>query len=174
MRKLISLAISTIIFFGIYSCSKPAVTCPSGYTGANCATQITPSQIQITKVSVTNFPSVNPAGGGDWQAVEGSGYADIYPTVSDASGNVLHDFSAVYLSAASNQNINSFTPANPIILSSALSAYTFSLYNHNALLADDLMGSATNVLYNPYGAFPSTITVTGSGVTFVLSVKYLW
>ena len=173
MKKML-IGLVTVSILGLYSCDKPPAACNSGYTGTNCATQITPTQIQVTKISITNFPSTNPSSGNDWNLTESSGHADIYPTLSDSAGNTIYTFSSVYLTNASNQNVNTFTPGSPIILSSPLSAYSLTLYNHNNATADDNMGSATQVLYNPYGGFPSTITLSGSGVTFVLSVQYVW
>ena len=172
MKNLVSaLSLFAIIF--ICSCNK-SVTCPDGYTGADCTTQKTPTQIQITKISVNTFPSINPSTGNDWNLTEGTGYADIYPTLSDSAGNTIASFVASYITNASNLSTNSFTPSSPIILTNVQSAYSLTLYNHNNVSADDNMGSATKVLYSSYQGFPSTITLVGSNVTFTLTVKYLW
>jgi hypothetical protein len=168
MKNLIS-SLLIIGLIGISSCSKQA-TCPNGYTGSDCTTQKTPTQILVTKVTVTNFPATN--NGTDWNITEATGYADIYPVITDASGSTVYSFSSAYQQDVNYQNSTSFTPSSPISVSSAQNLYTITLYNHNNVTADDDMGSAYKILYNPYGGFPSTVTVSSSSVTFVLNLQY--
>lgn len=167
------LLLMSVLLMTVSSCSKND-SCPNGFTGSNCSQQKNPVQIQVTKVTVTNFPSTR-LDGTDWNLTESAGHADIYPTIADSSGNVVFTFRSVYLSNASNANNNIFTLSTPIILSNPLSSYTFTLFNWNSVAADDNMGSITKIIYNSSNNFPTTINLdNGAGLTFQLTVQYVY
>jgi hypothetical protein len=172
-RACYSAVILMAVILTISSCNKDNTpACPSHYTGANCSQQITPSQVQLSRITITGFPATN--NGSAWNTTEGSGYADIYPTISDSAGNVLFNGSASYIPDASSTLSYYFNFSIPIALT-PYSTYIFTLYNHNNFSADNNMGAVSTVLYTSTNGFPSTLNLTnGAGLSFQLSIQNVW
>ena len=160
-------------------------TCPQGFTGSNCGTQLTPSKILISKIRVNYFN--NNDNGSSWDpSIPTSNLLtpDIYVAIKDASNNTIYSSSTYYANVLSNgSNYFDFTPTNTIQLpiSSDLSNFTISLYDFdgadsNINSPDDLMGEKLFFPYSSYGGFPTTITVTNSNypVSFTLIFSYVW
>jgi hypothetical protein len=137
----------------------------------------------ITSITVTGFPQLQP-NGNDWNSggtgqSNASGFANIYPVVTDASGNTLYNFSQNTVTNAAYQSSYTFTPSTPITIANPTASYNLAIYNSLAGCAscsgsDPSMGFTTWV---PFTAgqtvgFPSTITATGGGVSFQLAVTY--
>jgi hypothetical protein len=160
-------------------------TCPQGYTGSNCGTQLTPSKISISKIRVNYFNNYD--NGSSWDpSIPTSSLLtpDIYVSIKDASNNTIYSAPTYYANVLSNgSNYFDFTPTNAIQLpiSSDLSNFTIYLYDFdgadsNINSPDDLMGQKLFFPYSSYGGFPTTITVTDSTypVSFTLTVSYVW
>ena len=168
---------SAVILFAVIliisSCNKDNTpACPAHYTGANCSQQVTPTQVQLSRITITSFPATN--NGSAWNITEGTGYADIYPTISDSAGNVLFNGSANYIADASSTTSYYFNFSIPIPLT-PYSTYTFTLYNHNNVSADNNMGAVSTVLYTSTNGFPSILNISnGAGLSFALSIQNVW
>ena len=174
MKNVFFLAATAVCLTIFISSCKKDSSCPNHYTGSDCSEQITPSQVQITKITVTKFPPAN-SNGNDWNTTENYGYADIYPVITDSTGNTVATFSNNVLDNSYYQTAYYWTPTNPIAIPYPASPYTFTLYNHNAVLSDDNMGNAITRLYSSNNGFPASISIdNGSGLAFTISVQYVW
>ena len=148
--------------------------CPTGFTGSNCDTQITPTQVKITKIRVTKFPDTN--NGNYWDTFPNSD-ADIYVTIQNSSSVTIYNSPTYFENATSNGvNFYDFVPTSPIIITSVLSPYFMYIYDFDAVGSDELMDF---YVFNPYsssGGFPTTKTFTNSSSTFSfqLTLEYVW
>jgi hypothetical protein len=148
--------------------------CPQGYTGGNCGTQVTPSQILITKIKVTAFPS-NRTNGNFWDETALGNFVrpDIFPYLKTGSTALLQ---GTAVQDAVNTSVYTWTPTTPVVLtqSQISSLYTLSLYDEDSL-TNEFMGGWDFYIYNSSGGFPTTRTVGAAGpVTFELTLSYVW
>lgn len=166
--------------FSISGCSSddsssPTTTpCPQGYTGPACLTQVTPSKIKITKITVKSFPMTN--GGFDWDSVIDGG-ADIDVRLFDS--NELPVFiSDNYYPDATTGNDYSFTPPQPIVITNMNQMYFLELYdydgNDSVANEDDFMGSSAFFPYSSTSGFPETKLLTNGQLEFELTLEYEW
>lgn len=149
-------------------------SCPQGYTGNNCGTQITPTQIAITKIRVTQFPDTN---NGSWWDTLPNSDADIYITIQNSSSTTLYNSPTYFQDATSNGvNYYDFVPSTPIVFSNVTNGYLMSIYDYDTVGSDQLMDFSTFYLYNSLGGFPTTKTYTNSTGTFsfTLTLSYVW
>jgi hypothetical protein len=153
--------------------------CPQGFTGSNCSTQITPTQIKITKIRVKKFPSAKP--NGNWWDILPNSDADIYVTIQNSNLNVIYNHPTVFTDAEIiGSNFYDFIPASPLIITNVNSQYLVNLYDYDGFLNDtnnDFIGFAGVTLYSlSQTGFPSTKTLTGlSGLLeFELTLSYVW
>jgi hypothetical protein len=156
------------------STSNCGCICPQGFTGSNCGTQITPSQILITKVKVSAFPSTT-TNGNFWDATAVGNYVrpDIFPYLTLGSTALLQ---GTAVQDAVNTSVYTWTPTTPVVLtqSQISSQYTLSLYDEDSL-TNEFMGGWNFYIYNSTGGFPTTKTVGAAGpVTFELTLSYVW
>jgi hypothetical protein len=149
-------------------------TCPQGFTGINCSTQVTPSQVKITKIRVTKFPDTN--NGKYWDSFPNSD-ADIYVTIKNSSSVTVFDSPTYFQNATSNGvNYYDFVPTTPVIITNVLSPYFMYIYDFDAVGSNELMDF---YVFNPYSSsdgFPTTKTFTNSASTFSfqLTLEYVW
>lgn len=149
-------------------------SCPQGYTGNNCGTQITPLQVLITKIRVTKFPDTNT---GNWWDTFPNSDADIYVTIQNSSSTTLYNSPTYFLDATSNGvNYYDFVPSTPIVFSNVTSGYLMNIYDFDTVGSDQLMDFSTFYLYNSLGGFPTSKTYTNSTGTFsfTLTLSYVW
>jgi hypothetical protein len=148
--------------------------CPQGFIGNDCGTQVTPTQVKITKIRVTKFPDTN--NGNYWDNFPNSD-ADIYVTIQNSSSVTIFDSPTYFENATSNGvNYYDFVPTSPIIIANAISPYYMYIYDFDAVGSDELMDF---YVFNPYsstGGFPTTKTFTNSASTFSfqLTLEYVW
>jgi hypothetical protein len=167
---------SALVFF---SCEKePAdpcanITCVNGncINGPSCANEDRPVKITLNKIELTSFPQTNPQGGG-WDS-DGTG-PDIYLTVSSGAMKVWED--PDYFSNAINTNTYTFTPSQPIALSTT-EDLTILVFDYETFAADTQMGgvSTTGELWTSYlkgRGFPSTTAFSAGGFSFNLHWTY--
>lgn len=159
--------------------------CPQGFTGNNCATQITPTKILVSKIRVNYFPNYD--NGSSWDPLlptSSLATPDIFVTIKDASSNVIFTAPTYYPNVLSNgSNYYDFTPVTPVILpiASVLSYFEVNLLDYdgadsNINSPDDLMGKKSFYPYSSSGGFPTTITVINDSypVSFTLTLSYVW
>jgi hypothetical protein len=153
------------------NCINGACDCFPGYSGPSCANEDRPVKITLDRIELTSFPQTNPQGGG-WDS-DGTG-PDVYVTVSSGSTKVWEAPS--YFSNAINSNTYTFTPSQPITLSTT-EALTVLVFDYETIAADTQMGgvSTTGELWTSYlkgRGFPSTTTFSAGGYSFNLRWTY--
>lgn len=149
--------------------APPTSTCPTGYTGTNCVTQITPSKIRINKITVTRHPALD--GGNTWDLTSN---ADIYVTLTVSGAPSPFFTSGVYQDANSTLDYD-FTNGLPIDLIGPTLTYEIRLFDEDGTSVDDYMGGISFIPYSSTAGFPSIITIDGGGsVAFQLHVTYIF
>lgn len=153
-------------------------TCPQGYSGANCSTQITPSKITITKIRVKKFPNLKP-NGNNWDSFVLPGYErpDIFPVLATFDGSTIL-FSGTPINDAFSYGNDTFDfiPTTPITINNVTNQYKLVLYDEDTNNTFELMGGYNVNLYDSTGGFPTIIAVsnTTSLYGFELTVSYTW
>lgn len=151
--------------------------CPTGYTGSNCGTQITPTKISISKVVITNFPALNPLGS-TWDLNPLNpinNNPDIYLVFINSTSTYFNTLSNRFNDAISGTEYT-YTFTTPVEITNINSLHNITLYNWNTSGADDEMGSITFTPYSNTNNFPSIITQTDSSTNFQVKfyVTYTW
>ncbi len=149
--------------------------CPQGFTGSNCSTQITPTQVKITSIRVTKFPDATPNGNW-WDTTPSNSDADIFLTIENINNTTIWTSPTYYTDATGIGTLSyNFVPTTPIIITNFTSGYYMNIWDKDTLSSEfiDL------VLFNPYnssGGFPTTKTFTNSTSTFSfqLTLEYVW
>lgn len=170
-------------FNGGTSTPNCGCTCPQGYTGSNCQTQVQPTKITITKIRVTSFPNTTSSGA-TWDSSFPNAaniFADIRVSLKDGNLNEIYG-SGYYANVLSNgTNYYDFTPATPINITYVNSFFTLDLLDYDAassnaiFTSDEFMATSFFNIYTATGGFPTTLTLVGSS-TFraELTLSYTW
>lgn len=163
------------------STSDCGCTCPIGFTGSNCSTQITPTKILITKITVKNFPNKKPDGVSTWDSTPFFTNPDIFPIITfDASGTTYELFKGTAIQdVISNGNGTdnfSWTPSTPIQLVAINSQFSIILYDEDSASTKEFMGGFNFIPYNSTGGFPTTVIMSNpnGSYKFELSLMYVW
>ncbi|MEC4048334.1 hypothetical protein OX284_002750 [Flavobacterium sp. SUN046] len=160
--------------------SKPdcGCSCPQGFTGANCGTQITPTKITITKIRVTKFPNYRPNNTyWDNLAIDPFTRPDIFPALFDSNANVIYKGSPTIQDAFSYGNDTfDFIPSTPIQITNTTGSFSLYLYDEDSSTAQETMGGFNLNLYTSTTGFPTTIVYgqASDPVGFELTVSYTW
>ncbi len=160
-------------------------TCPQGYTGSNCSTQILPTSIKITKIKVKYFSNYD--NGSNWDvtfptAVNAS--PDIYVTLQNSNNIELFNSPTYFENAISNGITTwDFIPATPITIPfTYFNSLKIRLYDYDGAVSnvndgiDDLMASSIFNIYSSTGGFPTTINLLDSStpIGYELTLQYTW
>lgn len=156
-------------------------TCPQGFSGANCSTQITPTKITITKIRVKKFPNLKP-NGNNWDSAVLPGFEkpDIFPVLFSQNGTSVLFAGVIKNDSFSYGNDNfDFIPTTPIEITKITEKYIITLWDDDTILTiinQELMGSIDFNIYTSTGGFPTTIILSNptSLVGFELTVTYTW
>ncbi len=153
--------------------------CPVGYSGINCGTQATPTQIKITKIRVKKFPSATP--NGNWWDIIPNSNADIYVTIENSNLTVIYNHPTYYPDAEIiGSNYYDFIPSTPIAITNVSGQYLVNLYDYDGSTNDannDLIGYAGLTPYSlSQVGFPSTKSITALNGTleFEIYFTYQW
>lgn len=151
------------------TCYDGSCTCPTGYTGSDCSTQKTPTQILISKIVVTGFPATTSNGAG-WDLTDGP---DIFPRFFIS--NTLAWSSTLHYSNCTNSYQYEFVPAQNIVITNTLAQCNVSLYDWDGVSADDPMTGRSFYPYSTTGGFPTTLNFTNiDGFKVTLYVSYVF
>lgn len=161
MKKLF-LALSILTF--TLSCSD-SEKCKQGYTGSNCNNQIYPTKITVTKVTVSEFPSLDGSSA-TWDVGTGP---DIY-LVLYAGENLVYE-SDSYFEDASNSNTYEFEFTYDM---NGSSIYTIELYDYDDLDDDDFIGNYEFLAYDDNEGFPKELVIGSGDLIFTFHVSYTW
>jgi hypothetical protein len=136
-----------------------ACDCPEGYTGEDCGTELSPSEIWITKIRVRKF--ANSDGITGWDGPSSS---------PDIRMEIEKGMTSIFLSDLYYPNVLSsgndaydFNLANPMDTVSGNSILNVILWDYDQEdtipLADDYMNSAYFSPYSDFSGFPPSMTV---------------
>jgi len=159
------------------TCNDGTCACPTGYTGANCGTQITPTKVSIDSIRVTKFPT-QTSGGGTWDTFPATGNGlkpDIYCELKAAGGSsVLMTSKAQVVSNASTQTY--ILPIFKTDFTDLVQQYTITLLDDDDLSGSDNMGSFDFSIYSNTNNFPKKYKVSNSTNTieFELTLSYTY
>lgn len=153
--------------------------CPQGYTGNNCGTQITPTQIRITQIRVKKFPSATP--NGNWWDILPNSDADIYVTIENSNLSVIYNHPTYFPNAEIiGSNYYDFIPSTPIIITNVNGQFIVNLYDYDGSTIDDdndFIGFAGLTPYSlSQSGFPTTKIITGlnGALEFEMYFTYQW
>ena len=159
--------------------SKPdcGCSCPTGYTGANCGTQVTPTKISISKVVISNFPALKSDGSTwDWNPLNSlNNNPDIYLVFINSSSTYFNTVANKFDDAVAGTQYT-YTFSTPVQITNVTELENITLYNWNTSGNDDQMGTITFTPYSSTNNFPSVITETDSSTNFQVKfyVTYTW
>ncbi|MES2516387.1 MAG: calcium-binding EGF-like domain-containing protein [Bacteroidota bacterium] len=153
------------------TCVDGSCSCPTGYSGADCGTQKTPTKVTITGIKVVKFPALS--GTSDWDPYPGYTNPDIFAVVKQG-GTTLITTSAISDVPANSVNVLTVSPYNVTDLLTQLNIELFD--DDTSPDADDSMGAINFPVYTSGDHFPTTLTVdNGAGtLTFELTLSYTY
>jgi hypothetical protein len=147
------------------SCNKDdSGTCPEGYTGENCSTQITPSRITMSEIILTDFPEQN------WDT--GSG-PDLKVMLTKGSDTLY--LSPQYYNDVTAKAEFSYVLPTPVGTNDMEAEYTLHAFDFdNGAL--EPMGSVTFDIYDNGAGFPTRreVDCDGCAVAFKVRLQYQW
>ena len=159
-RNIILPSILLIFTAVLFSCKKPNPTYEPNY-----------SRFKINQISLTSIP-LTDAGGASWDVgISGYQYPDVFMNVEDSVSTVIYDGSAdVRNDLQSSALPIVYNLTIPIQLEDLSKTTYFTVYdNDSPLSANDLMGK---VVFKPgdyKNGYPTSVTLSASGVSLVIS-----
>lgn len=134
------------------------VTCPLGYSGANCATELTPNRVDLLNMSVT----VSSTG---WDVLPSPSAPDIFFRVFSSGGaEILETSVCNNATTCSWSGVLSFGPNETC---------TVRIFDADDFGTEELIGSFVLDVYQSGQGFPTTHTTTLSGVTATVGLFYV-
>lgn len=154
------------------TCVNGLCDCAEGFTGPSCANQITPQSIQITRIDIIRFPTLN-SDGLPWDL---GGDPDIFPKVLKGNQILLSVFNAI--ENADENDVHIFEISPPVSLDEPNDEYTISLFDEDDSFldtTDDEMGAIDFIPYFSTNGFPSVISLDEGGeIAFEVHVTYIF
>lgn len=152
------------------TCVDGSCSCPTGYSGADCGTQKTPTKITISGVKVTNFPALS--GTSTWDLALNTN-PDIYAVIKKVGSTTP---------IITTGRIDEAPAGTPYVLPSVtasdvtdlVSQYNIELLDYDSVGSNDAMGNINFSIYSSTNKFPTTLTVTDGTVTFELTLSYTY
>ncbi len=159
-KKVVLPVLALLFVLLVVSCKKPNPTYePSFY------------RFKINQISLTAIPMTD-AGGSSWDlGISGYQYPDVYMNVEDSAGNLLQDGTAdvrndLQLSALPIV----YNLTTPIQMEDLSKTSYFTVYDDDSpLSANDLIGKVALKLADYKIGYPTSITLSSSGVAFVIN-----
>ncbi len=154
-------------------CNDGKCSCPTGYSGADCGTQISPTKITVSAIKLNKYPDKD--GSSDWDIGVGSIVRpDIYAEVKAFGSN------NPIITTTQAQVVNATVPPYNLPFSVAIGfsnvtqQYTIDLLDDDNPFSATKMGSINFYLYNSTNKFPSKLVVadTSGTLEFELSLSY--
>jgi hypothetical protein len=168
MKHTFSFLLACLVLLAMTSACKKDEDCPTGFQGSDCNQQITPSKIIVNAVRVTKFPALDP-GGASWDVADGP---DIYFQMYTDADGIIYDQPTFFEDADASQDFD-LTVTPPIEILNPTGEYGIQLLDYDdGVTSDDFMGGIIFIPYNSTNGFPTTLTVDGTLVTFVLELTY--
>ena len=128
-------------------CNDGTCACPTGFTGTDCGTQITPTKISIDSIRVTKFPALD--GTSTW---DGSTFENPKPDIYAVVKAVGSSTELMHTQFIDNVDAQPYMLAVfPKDFTDIVQQYTIELYDDDTTTGDDLMGSIDFSLYSSTG-----------------------
>ena len=184
MKTLFKKSLALLILLVVFSCSKdsptatvPSPTCPQGYTGANCTTQITPTKITISKIEIVSYPLIDPTAlSGHWDYP--SPYEpDLAIVLSDFSGGTIIDNQSTnYFTNALSTVTHSYSYSTPLVLTNVNHLFKLELRDIDTTdgATYEIMNTYVFSIYSSTGGFPSVIPINNGETKYNIYVSYTW
>ena len=159
------------------ACNDGTCSCPLGYTGEDCGTQITPTKITITGVRVTKFSALN--GNDKWDKLlplPADKNADIYAVIKTVVGGTeIYKTSTI---DEADQQTYTFPNPQQRDVTNLIQDYNIELLDEDSGLeqGDDSMGNFNFKIYTETNKFPTKLVVANTAGTleFELSLSYTY
>lgn len=148
-------------------CANGLCNCPTGYTGSNCSIEQTPVSMSITRIEVSNYPTLTTSGGG-WDLSTG---ADPYIALSLGTSSSSLDGISGYKSDVTGGML-SYTISPSKTITNLSSAWAIGFWDYDTPDPDDFMAGIQFVPSSFKSGFPSSFTLTTSQITFTLYVTW--
>ena len=148
------------------TCANGTCNCPTGYSGSDCGTELTPTSVIITGITVNDYPMTD--GGAGWDLSSGP---ELYVSLNSGTTANTSDFTTGYYQDVSGQSLT-FSSDFPVTIPSPSSSYTVGLWDYDTVDADDFMAGIYFTPNSYKSGFPSTITLSTSSMEVVMSVTW--
>lgn len=151
------------------TCANGSCNCPTGFEGSDCSLQTTPIRINITSVSVTDFPPTEP-GGSSWDVSNG---ADLYVALY-LNGDLVAENSASRILNVTDTPEGWSSMSTAFEMTETTNQYSLWLFDYDDFDADDPIGGIVFQPYSSTNGFPETIPIAcvGCEVAFSITVDY--
>ena len=152
------------------TCVDGSCSCPTGYSGADCGTERTPTKIAITGIKVTNFPGLD--GTSTWDPITNTN-PDLLVVVRQGLNTLITTGSVNNISAGS---VTIMPGVSPTDITDIVTQLNIELWDQDTPPVDgnDTMGNIDFSIYTNGQHFPTTLTVTGGSLTFELTLSYTY
>jgi hypothetical protein len=151
------------------TCVNGSCSCPSGYSGADCGTQRTPTKITITGIKVTKYPALD--GASTWDLALNTD-PDIFAVVKQGTNTII--------STGVNTNVTGqsivLSGGVPYDVTDMVTQMNIELFDQDTppIDSNDPMGNINFSIYNSTNRFPSTLVVNNGTLTFELTLTYTY
>jgi|GEM_PF-1333689 len=126
-----------------------------------------PTTVRITNIAILSAPLTN--GGTAWDI---GGDADVYFDMKTSGGSVISSSSGNEYTNVTSYPISWDYPT-PLEITNLNQQYRVAIYDYDTTSGDDYMGQTNLFTFGSYTSYPSTITVTGSGVSVRFTVTWI-
>lgn len=142
--------------------------CPIGYTGKNCAEQVTPLKMKVHSVKLTRFPATNE--GMLWDGTDGP---DIFFKMSEEVHPLAQPEYLFENADANNDYTFSIVPFDLRYISSP---YKMELFDYEGVgIPAQKMGELFFTPYAPNNGFPTFLILDDGGpIAFQIEVQYFF
>ncbi|MES2762022.1 MAG: calcium-binding EGF-like domain-containing protein [Bacteroidota bacterium] len=152
------------------TCVDGSCSCPTGYMGADCGTQKTPTKVTISAIKVTKFPAMD--GSVTWDPTINTN-PDMFAVIKQGSTTLITTASSNNISAGATTVLSGVSPYDVTNLTSQLN---IELWDEDTppIDANDSMGNINFSIYDSSNHFPTTLTVDNGTLTFEITLSYTY
>jgi hypothetical protein len=156
------------------TCVDGSCSCPTGYSGADCGTQRTPTKVTITGIKVTKHPALD-GGGSTWDPITNTN-PDIFVKIKQGAIDLVTTSTTNNAVYTNPYVLSGFTNVNVTDLVTQLNIELWDEDTPSIGDAHDTMGNINFSIYDSNNHFPTTLTVdNGSGtLKFELTLSYTY
>lgn len=152
-------------------CVDGTCSCPVGYTGVDCGTQVTPTKVTITGIKVTNFPALD--GSSTWDLFPGSSAnPDILAVLKQGTSTLITTGTTNNATTGSSYSLTGVSSYDVTDLTTQMNIELWD--DDSPTDANDSMGSINFSIYSSTNHFPTTLTVNSGSLSFELTLSYTY